>query len=86
MINKHERSLILQKRFILRSFRELHESLNKGDQVYSFSLEKAKEESLGDPKKFTQYAACFTGNTKPRIKSCSIFQKILENLMSDNAK
>ena len=65
----------------MHSFKELHESIKKGEEFYTFSLEKAKEKSKGDPKKFTKLAASFTGNSKPKIKTCCIFQKILEELI-----
>ena len=61
------------------SFKELHESIKKGNECYTHSLEKAEEKSHGDLKLFTKLAANFTGNSKPKLKSCIIFNKILEN-------
>jgi len=65
----------------LRSFKEYHNSINKGDESYINSLEKAKVDSHGDKKMFTKLAAGFTGKSKIGLKSCLEFNEILKRLV-----
>ncbi len=62
----------------MRTFKELLNSIKTGEELYEFSLQKAKRESHGDSKMFTKLSSAFTGKSKPKLKKCRIFQRILE--------
>ena len=69
----------------MKSFIEFHDSLTKGEEVYIESLTKAKADANGNIKEFAKIASKLTGNTKPRLKTCKIFNKILEEIEQEKS-
>jgi len=63
----------------MKTFKEIHRSFRKGDELYQASLLKALDESDTE-KEFLKLAAGFTGRSKISLKKCSKCQKILEDV------
>lgn len=64
----------------MRSYKDFHESVKKGEEFYLDSLHKAEEDSHGDDKTFIKLARGFTGKSKNGLNTCVIFTEILKNI------